>query len=106
MWQSWTNALLGIWLIVAAFLDLHPTMNLWDDLVVGIIVLLTSRTLVRGKPWQGWLASMFGGWMIIAAFIPSLTNGAGYAYNDLISGIIITIAGVATFGQSQEEKLA
>ncbi len=106
MRQSWTNAILGIWLIVAAFLDLHPAMNLWDDLVVGLVVVVTSRTLVRDKPWQGWLATVFGGWLTIAAFIPALTGGAGYSYNDLISGLIITITGFASMGRRNEEMLA
>jgi hypothetical protein len=106
MWQAWTNAVLGLWLMVAAFLGLGPTVNLWDNLIVGIVVAIASLTILKEKPWQAWLALILGVWMIIAAFIPSLVDGTGYIYNDLISGIIIAIAGFAAFGQSHQEKVA
>lgn len=106
MRQSWTNAILGIWLTTAAFLSLAPSVNLWNDLIVGSIVSVTSVTITKDRPWQGWLALVFGGWSIISAFIPSLTGGTGYMYNDLISGLIIIIAGFASMGGRHEEGLA
>jgi uncharacterized RDD family membrane protein YckC len=106
MWQAWTNSILGLWLIIVAFLGFGPSGNLWNDLVVGLIVAVTSLTILKEKPWQGWLAVIFGAWMIIAAFVPTLIDGTGYVYNDFISGIIIAIAGFASFGASHQEKLA
>ncbi|MGB9592031.1 MAG: SPW repeat domain-containing protein [Candidatus Kryptoniota bacterium] len=106
MWQAWTNAVLGLWLMVAAFLGFGPTANLWDNLIVGLVVAIASVTILKQKPWQAWLALIFGVWMIIAAFIPSLVDGTGYLYNDLTSGLIIAIAGFASFGQSHQQKVA
>ena len=106
MWQAWTNAVLGLWFVVAAFLGFSPSANLWDNLVIGLFVAATSLTILKDKPWQAWLAAIFGVWMIVAAFVPSLVDGSGYVYNDLISGIIIAIAGFASFGASHQEKLA
>ncbi len=106
MWQAWTNAVLGSWFVVAAFLGFSPSANLWDNLVIGLVVAATSLTILKDKPWQAWLAAIFGVWMIVAAFVPSLIDGPGYVYNDLISGIIIAIAGFASFGASHQEELA
>ncbi len=106
MWQSWTNAILGIWLISAAFLGLDPAVGIWNDLIAGAVVVISSLTILKVREWQGWLAMVFGAWMIIAAFIPSLTGGIGYVYNDLISGLIITIAGFASMGRRNEEGFA
>ncbi|MCL5021170.1 MAG: hypothetical protein M1339_05830 [Bacteroidetes bacterium] len=106
MWQAWTNAILGLWFLLAAFLGFGPSANLWDNLIVGLVVAITSVTILKDKPWQAWLALVFSLWMIIAAFIPSMVGGAGYVYNDIISGIIIAIAGFASFGASHQEKLA
>jgi hypothetical protein len=38
-WLSWINALIGTWLIVAAFTIDHSTISSWNNLVVGAIVL-------------------------------------------------------------------
>jgi len=106
MWQAWVNGILGLWLIVAAFLGFGATANLWNDLIVGLVVAIVSLTILKEKPWQAWLALILGVWMIIAAFIPSLVSGSGYIYNDVISGLIIAIAGFAALGKSQVQKVA
>ena len=41
-WQDITNALIGAWLIVAAFLSLSANANLWNYLVTGTVVLVLS----------------------------------------------------------------
>jgi len=98
MWQAWTNGIVGLWLILAALLGFGPTANLVDNLIVGLVVSITAGTALKRKPWQSWSALVFAVWMMIAAFIPSLVDGAGYLYNDFIAGMIITIAGFASFG--------
>lgn len=104
MWQAWTIAILGLWLMVAAFLGFDPTVNLWNNLLVGLIVAIVGYTLVKKKPWQAWVSMVVGVWMIIAAFIPSLTSGQGYLWNDLISGLVIAIGGFGALGGTQTAK--
>lgn len=106
MWKSWTNALLGLWLISAAFLGLASSINIWNDLFVGAVVAVISLKIMKDRAWQGWLAVVFGAWIIIAAFVPSLTGGIGYIYNDLIAGLIIAITGFASMVRRDEERLA
>ncbi len=41
-WQGWLTGLLGIWLIIAAFIPslLVGSGNLWNDLIVGVLVMI------------------------------------------------------------------
>ena len=90
---AWMNGILGTWLIVAAFLNFPPTGNLWDNLIVGILVAVFGFAMIKEKSWQGWTAGIVGVWLVIAAFIPALQAHTGNLWNDLLSGILIAIAG-------------
>ena len=103
-WQGWTTGILGIWLFIAAFLNLTPTGNLWDNLIVGIVVAIAGFAMLKAKPWQGWTAGLLGLWLIIAAFVPSLQQHAANLWNDAIVGILFMIAGFGALGQSQTTK--
>lgn len=98
MWQAWTNGILGLWLILAAFLNFSAVGNLWDNLIVGVVVVIVGFLMVSKKSWQGWLSVVMGVWLVIAAFIPGLQAHTGNLWNDLISGIIVAIAGFAALG--------
>ncbi len=102
MWQAWVNGILGIWLFIAAFLNLGAKGNLWDDLIVGIIVAVVGYLMIKEKPWQAWLSIIVGIWLIIAAFIPSLVVGAGNMWNLIISGVLVMIAGFGALGGGQK----
>ncbi len=100
MWQAWINGLLGLWVFISAFLEFNATLNIWNDLVIGAIVSYVSYMIIKVKPWQAWLGGIMGVWLIIAAFIPSFQAGAGYLWNDIISGTLIMVAG---FGALQNK---
>ena len=56
MWQAKVNGILGIWLIIAAFIKSNPTFGLWNNLIVGIVVVIITLTytpLLRS--WQEWV---------------------------------------------------
>jgi hypothetical protein len=103
-WQAWIIGLLGLWLIAAAFLKFDSAVNLWNNLLVGLIVGILGYTIIKQKIWQSWTCMVLGVWMIIAAFVPSLTIDKGYLWNDIISGIIITIGGFGALGKSKETE--
>ncbi len=98
MWQAWTNGLLGAWIFISAFMEFSPTLNLWNDLVIGAIVAYVSYTILKDKPWQAWLGIIMGLWLVVAAFIPAMQVGSGYLWNDVISGTLLMIAGFAAVG--------
>ncbi len=41
-WQDVINALIGAWLIIAAFLSFSANANLWNYLISGTVVLILS----------------------------------------------------------------
>ena len=106
MWQGWVNGLLGVWLFIAAFLNLGAKGNFWDDLIVGIIVAVVGYLMLKQKPWQSWVSIIVGIWLIIAAFIPSLVVGAGNTWNLIISSILVMIAGFGALGGSKNVQTA
>lgn len=38
MWQHWVNAVLGLWVIVLAFLGLTGTTMMWTLVITGVVV--------------------------------------------------------------------
>lgn len=101
MWQAWTNAILGLWLFIAAFLPFSATLNLWDNLIVGVLVGITGFAMTKEKAWQGWTAGILGIWLVIAAFIPALQAHTGNMWNGIIVGVLLMVAGFGAMGQSQ-----
>lgn len=102
MWQAWTNGLLGLWLFIAAFLPFSTMGNLWDNLIVGVIVAIAGYTMAKEKSWQGWIAGLLGVWLIIAAFIPELLSHTGNMWNAIIVGILLMIAGFNALQSSHQ----
>ncbi len=45
----WINAILGIWLVIAAFIPMSKSGNLWNDLICGIIILIVGITTALKK---------------------------------------------------------
>lgn len=97
--KRWILSILGAWLIVAAFLALGATGNLWNNVIVGAVVALVSLTGERGA-WA-WVAGLVGIWTVVAGFIPALVTGAGLIWNNLIVGILILVAAFALGSQRE-----
>ncbi len=103
-WTGWTTGLLGIWLFIAAFLNFTPSGNLWDNLIVGLIVATAGFAMVKEKPWQGWTAGLVAVWLIIAAFIPSLQQHVANMWNDAIVGLVFMVAGFGAIGSTKSSN--
>ena len=93
MWAAWVNGVLGIWLIIAAFIRSNPTFGLWNNLIIGILVAIFALLYIGKGRWQGWLSLILGLWIIISGLIPQLRSGNAYFWNNLIAGILIAIGG-------------
>ena len=104
MWKGWTNGILGLWLIIAAFIKFSATGAMWDNLIVGLIVTIVAILMIKEKPWQGWLGTLSGLALFIAAFIKSLQTGPGYLWTTLILGVLIAIAGFAALQKPKNEN--
>ncbi len=100
--NAWVNGILGTWIFIAAFLNFSAIGNMWDNLIVGIIVATFGFSMFKSKPWQGWVSGIMGVWLVVAAFIPGLQVDNGNMWNEIISGIIIAIAGYGALGTDSE----
>lgn len=53
LWGEWINLVLGVWLILAPFLMLHPSgAARWNHLIVGILVVADALLAVWMQPAQ------------------------------------------------------
>jgi len=93
MWANWINFVLGIWLIIAAFIAGITTSksgSLWNDVIVGIIVVILAYLATTKRKAICWVNVIAGLWLIVSAFIPSIVNSkTGNLWNDLIFGLVI-----------------
>jgi hypothetical protein len=88
------NLLLGLWLIIAAFTVAVSEEAYWNDLIVGIVVLILAGTRLS-KPTEGtkpasWVNAAIGVWLIAAPFILSYEAGQEM-WNDVIVGALLLI---------------
>lgn len=93
---SGINAILGAWLIVAAFVVAESQSAYWNDLVVGILVLILAATRLS-KPTAGtkpasWTNAGIGVWLIAAPFVLGYVAD-GERWNDIIVGILLLAFG-------------
>ncbi|HEY2379623.1 MAG TPA: hypothetical protein VGK48_00455 [Terriglobia bacterium] len=86
-------ALLGIWLIIAAIWRFVPVLEAWSDLMAGIVTAILGFSLVGLRPGNGWVAGLAGLWVIVAAFIPELHAGSAILINNIITGLVMMVAG-------------
>lgn len=99
----WTAGILGVWLIVAATLGLGAHANLWNDLLVGVIVGFGALSIGVESKLEGWTVGLSALWLIASAFIPALHGGAGLIWNNVLVGILL--AGAAFVPASSIEAL-
>lgn len=106
---AWIVGILGLWLIVAAFLGFGATTGMWNNLLVGLIVAIVGYNMYESLQWQNWVSMIVGIWLIISAFIPEMRVGDAFMWNALITGILAAISGfglIAEKGTSKEPEAA
>jgi len=85
--------LLGIWLVVAGFWQFAAVGQVWSDLITGVIVAILGFSLSETMPGHRWVNGIAGLWTIASAFIPGLHVGAALMTNNVITGIVMIVAG-------------
>lgn len=100
MFAKALTIILGLWLVVSAFVGLGPQGLLWSDLVSGILIAIFGFTAARESTGSGVVAGILGLWAIVCAFIPGLRTGGAMVWNNVIVGAIVFIAGLTIHGQS------
>ena len=93
MWQGWINGILGLWLIVAAFVIAgSKTGNIINGMIVGIVLCAFGLwAAIRRKGWYDWLVTFIGLWILIAA-VSFPASYWGNVVNDIAAGVFVAIA--------------
>ncbi len=95
---SWINCLLGLWLIVSAFiLSTGATAIMTEEIVLGIIiaVLAYASALVRPSSILSWIVALAGLWTLAAPFVIDYAARSASRGNDMIVGVIVLVLGFA-----------
>lgn len=93
MWQAWISGILGLWLIVSAFIVAgSKTACLINSLTTGVLlIILGIWTALRYKYWQSWVVALAGAWMIAAGLLfPA--NYSGSLASNIVAGVVVIIA--------------
>ncbi len=94
MFNAWIVGLAGIWMIVAPFVPMTASGNMWNDFVTGFIAAVLGFSMV-GEGWRQALAGIVGILLIGAGFVPALRMTSGMYTVDVVGGILLVIAGFA-----------
>lgn len=86
---------LGVWLVAFPFIVGSPSLDRWNDVVVGgMIAALAgyncSRERVQGGPSKGVSGALLllGGWLLFAPFLTGVTGNL--LWNDVAVGVLVT----------------
>jgi hypothetical protein len=91
---SGLNVILGIWLIISAFIFAATGAAFWNNVLVGIFVLIlastrVSRPTVATKP-LGWTNAVVAIWLILAPFVLDYLSLAE-TWNSIGVGVLLLI---------------
>ena len=54
MWQQWVNLILGLWIILSAYLNLSPTALMTDLTITGLVIAaLALWAALEGRSYSG-----------------------------------------------------
>ena len=85
--------LLGIWLIIAAIWRFVPVLEVWSDLMTGVVTAILGFSFVGLSRAHGWVCGIAGLWTIVSAFIPGFHAGNAILINNIITGLVLMVAG-------------
>jgi hypothetical protein len=95
MWKGWTTVILALWLAAAPFVAMDvPSVKL-NNILVSMIIAWIAWYMDTVRVWAKRPTMIIAGWMILAGFVPALTEGPGYLWNNLVSGSLLVLGGVA-----------
>lgn len=93
MWQGLSIGLFGIWILVTSLLKIFPVDFIWNDLLVGIVVMYLSTSIIKTKPFMGSITFLTGAWFLLSLFAHSFLESNFYLLNELICSILLTLTG-------------
>jgi len=98
-WLSWTNVVLGVWLVAAAFLFRHQTgAGITENIVTGSFVALAALWAARAyRPGvslvASWTVMLSGVWVLAAPFALGYERESVAVVNDVVVGVVVLCIG-------------
>lgn len=94
-WITLATGGLGLWLMTAPFVFGAPTIDTWNDVVVGGALSLLSghnhaheRELGKPSQWIMGILAVLGAWLF---FFPFLVDVSGpHRWNDVVVGVLVS----------------
>ncbi len=97
MIQKKIIGLLGIWLIISAFIFQTADENLLNFLFIGVLSAISGLTLTVKKTVIGWISGSLGLWLIISAFTSFIAKIPWRYINSCITGALFILIGLVNF---------
>jgi hypothetical protein len=110
--HSIVTLILGFWVLVAPFILGFSDQRgaVWNNVISGIIIMVVAGVRIWGgvSSKVSWINAFMGIWLIISPWAAIFDSGSGFAWNQVIVGIIVAIASAlsATASQSYPEPPA
>ncbi|MDD5582378.1 MAG: hypothetical protein PHS99_04090 [Candidatus Marinimicrobia bacterium] len=101
------TGIIGVWLIITAFLKFSPAGVLWNNLLVGVFTIVLSLMIITEKSakntWLGWISLIPSLFIFVSTFIEFLRVGQTYFWMNLICGILIAVVGFSAMAQKAKQ---
>ncbi len=101
-WASWTNLVLGLWLISAPFVLGYAGVAgaMYEDVILGIVIGLLALWRAVGAETAAmagvsWVVAVGGLWVLLAPFVLGYTGTTAAVYNDVIVGLAVLVFAAA-----------
>jgi len=99
-WPSWTNVLLGLWLLIAPFTLGYPHLGaaVTSDVLAGLVIasLAFWRAVGAESPSMtgvSWVVALGGLWVLSAPFLLGYAAVAAAVANDVLVGLVVASLG-------------
>ena len=94
-WDSGSNAVLGIWLLLAPFVLMYGvSAATWNDIVLGVLIATLGAVRAFGAyraSSLSWTNGVLGAWLIAAPFVLGYAANAAALWNDVIVGLVVMV---------------
>lgn len=97
-WMSWTNVVLGAWLVAAPFALAYTgvTAAVYEDIILGVVIALLAFWRAVGEETAGmanvsWVVAVAGLWVLVAPFVLGYAAVTAAITNDVIVGLAVAL---------------
>lgn len=93
MWRARLLEILGLWLMVTAFVHHSLDTTMWINIYTGGAVAIIGASLRHSSPWQGLTAGIFGLLLLFTAFLPFFRIHQVNSWVDGVGGFLVWFCG-------------